>query len=286
MGVQLGNIEVRHTTRSIQEAKRKIRQKIDQVKDQLKKCEMFPSTQPWNEMRRVVTSVKELRSPFGTLKEALQNDLRVLQAKLRDLDREAERLRNRAANQARRDFNQEYKETLTRAEKRGSLTEKELAELRAKAEAVLLKYVNILDGSPSEKNIKHVLESIEAPLTLGSNLMHGPGARAIEALRRASEKLTDQHEKVFRKNPTAEKFAKMLSVKALALSLSGKIQNKPSGWKPAHTTHEVVPGDTLSEISKHYYGSAGYWDIIFMENIGVIGDDADKLTMGVTLTIP
>jgi nucleoid-associated protein YgaU len=50
--------------------------------------------------------------------------------------------------------------------------------------------------------------------------------------------------------------------------------------------HSVAPGDSLSKISERFYGSTGYWDVIYFRNLGTIGGDPDSLRVGTHLEIP
>jgi len=47
----------------------------------------------------------------------------------------------------------------------------------------------------------------------------------------------------------------------------------------------VVDGDTLSKISKQYYGTANRWDEILKTNHGILKDE-NHLQAGMKLTIP
>ena len=49
--------------------------------------------------------------------------------------------------------------------------------------------------------------------------------------------------------------------------------------------HVVVEGDTLSKISKKYYGTANRWEKILAANRSVIRNE-NSLAVGTTLTIP
>jgi len=54
---------------------------------------------------------------------------------------------------------------------------------------------------------------------------------------------------------------------------------------PAVRTYTVAPGDTLSKISKQFYGSAGQYMRIFEANRGIL-TDPDKIRVGQQLVIP
>ena len=49
--------------------------------------------------------------------------------------------------------------------------------------------------------------------------------------------------------------------------------------------HTVGPGDSLSKISKQYYGTAGRWNEILQANQAVIRNP-DALALGTKLRIP
>jgi hypothetical protein len=271
--------------RSIRNAQRKIRDRIKQIIKQLKHLESIPGSQPWVTFRRVQT-IKELNSPHHTLKSALKQDLIVLKSELRQLHRDVLNVRLQPAERANQDFEKELERTLKVAEKDGTLAEGDLVELRAKAESVLQQYVNILKVAPTEKNIERVLSKAETPLLLGSDTDSGTCGKALNAVAGASEKLVAHKDRLFRKNPTVDNFDKLLQSKANAQLVGGRISWQPKNWKPARTTHKVRAGETLSILAKRYYGNMGHWDVIYLENFGVIGDDLKKLRVGITLTIP
>ncbi len=50
--------------------------------------------------------------------------------------------------------------------------------------------------------------------------------------------------------------------------------------------HIVRKGDTLSKISKRYYGSANQWHKIYEANRDVLGNNPDLLRLGTKLIIP
>jgi len=58
-----------------------------------------------------------------------------------------------------------------------------------------------------------------------------------------------------------------------------------SGGGEITTIHYVQKGETLSEISRHYYGSANKWQKIIEANRSTLADP-DKLREGMRLVIP
>jgi nucleoid-associated protein YgaU len=55
--------------------------------------------------------------------------------------------------------------------------------------------------------------------------------------------------------------------------------------EPAEQTYTVVSGDSLSKISKHFYGDANHWQRIFEANKDII-KNPDDIYPGQTLKIP
>lgn len=285
MNQQISPAQTRQQLQSIRSAQTLVREKIKRIQEQLKRLESEPGSPPWVTFRRVRT-VEELRSHHPTLQQALKQDLMLLKSHMRDLGKQVIGLRTKAAKQASRDFARRLEEVLKNAEKTGSLSDAELAELRAEAEDVLKQFVGILNSAPSEKNIELVLGELETPLLLGSDLDSGTTGEALRAVARASEKLVEQKEKAFRNNPTAANLDKLLQSKATAQTVGGQTRDRPKDWKPANTKHPVVAGDTLSSISERYYGDRSHWDVIYYANYGAIGDDVKQLRVGITLAIP
>jgi hypothetical protein len=275
--------------RSISDARRRIRDKIDLIEKKLKYIENVPSSNPWIS-KRVVQTIEELASSTHySLRDALIHDINILKSKLRDLDREAMNVRIQGAQRARRNFRSETLKTLKEAENKGGLSDSEMASLLVDAEKVLKRFVDILNANPSEKNIGNVLGSLGSPLHFGADSESGVSGEAFRALKRASEILVDQKEKTFRRNPTEENFVGLLNSKSNAMRLGGNIQviTQPSDLKLVHTTYVVKLGDSISSISQKYYGNAGYWDVIYFRNMeSLAGIKPNNLPVGITLHIP
>jgi hypothetical protein len=79
----------------------------------------------------------------------------------------------------------------------------------------------------------------------------------------------------------------MLDSKARGYLVGTEFDEKPKNWKgaPPGKIHPVATGDSLSAISEKYYGDPGFWDIIYFENLGIIGNDRDNLQTGLRLKI-
>ncbi|MBS0631536.1 MAG: LysM peptidoglycan-binding domain-containing protein [Verrucomicrobia bacterium] len=54
---------------------------------------------------------------------------------------------------------------------------------------------------------------------------------------------------------------------------------------PAPRTHTIVPGDSLTKISKKYYGTPNRWEEIMKANPGVI-KNSESIPLGAVITIP
>ncbi len=269
---------------AIETARQKILKKMRAIREQLKRLQGYPSTQPWISYKRA-SKVSELRSKHTNIKDALRHDLLILRSKLRDLNRQAKQTR---AAQARANFQTMADRILKEAEKKGYLDPDKQAALIKESERVLRMFVGILAANPSAKNIDSVLGRLGDTLILGGDSSSDDCRRAWWALKDAGGKLDKKADNNFRKNPTAENFDKLLRKKELSMLLGGKIKWEPEGWRPVKlaTPHIVARGDTLSSIAQRYYGNPSYWDVIYLENSDTIGDNPDELRIGLQLKIP
>ena len=68
------------------------------------------------------------------------------------------------------------------------------------------------------------------------------------------------------------------------------IRKKQCASQPSHVKneHTVKDGDTLSHLALKYYGHATkpYWMVIYEANKALIGNNPNKVKLGITLTIP
>lgn len=271
--------------KTIRNAQQQVANRIKEIQEQLKQVEKMPSSQPWTTFKRVAT-VKELQSPHRSLKEALKHDLLALKSELRGMKIQERKVIRQNAVQASRDFKRRLEAALKKGEQSGALDEGELAALQIESLQVLSRFVDILNANPSIKNVDTVLNEMELPMLLGADSPGGECDKAFKALGNASVKLQNEAESKFRTNPTTDNLDSFLQSRGLTQKLGGNAEIKREGWRSVGTTHPVVSGDTLSGISQKYYGKPGYWDIIFLENYGVIGDDIKMLKQGTELKIP
>jgi hypothetical protein len=60
----------------------------------------------------------------------------------------------------------------------------------------------------------------------------------------------------------------------------------PQPYKPGDRIHVVNRGDSLSLISKKYYGTATKWRTIYDYNRDTVGSDPNRISVGLRLIIP
>ena len=67
-----------------------------------------------------------------------------------------------------------------------------------------------------------------------------------------------------------------------------KTARSVSGPTKVKAEHTVKDGDTLSHLALQYYGHATkpYWMVIYEANMALIGDNPNKVKLGITLKIP
>ncbi|MBC8468128.1 MAG: hypothetical protein H8D56_01540 [Planctomycetes bacterium] len=163
--------------------------------------------------------------------------------------------------------------------------------LRAASEAadkMVEKSIVDVNTNPSEKTLRVLFVDLSTSQWLGSEQEDSLTEEAMKAAVRCTKILKDKAEKDFRRIPTKENFKKFYNKIALHQAVGGLDENPlyginrllPPGKYP------VVSGDSLSKISTKYYGSPGYWDVIYVNNVGLIGKNPDVIRPGITLDIP
>jgi hypothetical protein len=277
--------------KTVQDAQRRISEKIQAILAQLKKLQNVPGTQPWVSFGRV-HKIEDLKSSFPDLRTALRHDLLILKNTMRALKVSEKNLRTamvrKSALQNSKDFKKRLEKVLREAEKSGELNDKDLNLLLVESEQVLEEFISLLEANPSEDNIELVFSEMEVPFLLGCDSDSGACGRALRSAGKAAKILYERDEQRFRKSPDVKNFTKMLNSKARGYLVGAELDEKPKKWKntPPGTVHPVATGDSLSAISEKYYGDPGFWDIIYLENAGIIGDNPDVLKIDLQLNIP
>lgn len=72
---------------------------------------------------------------------------------------------------------------------------------------------------------------------------------------------------------------------AVAAAAPAKVEAEPEAAPAGETIHEVVRGDTLSAISKKYYGKSSLYNKIFEANRDIL-DNPNLIKVGQKLRIP
>ncbi|MGD2067771.1 MAG: LysM domain-containing protein [Gemmatimonadota bacterium] len=275
----------RRRLQAIRSAEAVVRQDMRRVQEQLKRLSNQPGTRPWISFHRTAR-VQELRSPHRTLKEALRADLSTLRDQLRDLRSQRVRARTRAVRADAAAFERRVRRTLDHAARTsGGISGEDLAELAGESEDILEQQTNLMLAHPSAGNLAKTLEYWGHSQELGGDPESEVQKRTWLAVGQVAQKLHARSEKEFRKVPTVENFDRMLEAWATSQLLGGGDLPEPEGWMPAATTHVVEDGDTLSKLSLRYYGSPGFWDRIYLENVRTLGRTV-RLRPGTTLRIP
>jgi nucleoid-associated protein YgaU len=289
MGNYVTPAETKRQLQAIRAAQLSVEQRIRAVRTQLKEMDQYPASQPWVSFERA-QKVEDLRSKFPSLKEALKEDLRKLKTQLATLHSRTKNLEDSVARQragaVSRDFKKRLENTLKSAESHGELNERELETVRREADDVLIEFIQILGSNPSRTNVQAVLAEMSIPMLLGCSPDSGACAKAWESLANATKAIRLKSERDFRSNPTVSNFDRLIQAEALNQTVGGTSSTRPAGWREVHKVHLVRRGDSLSGLSQEYYGTPGYWDVIYMENYDVIGGDPNQLRVGVELVIP
>jgi hypothetical protein len=236
-----------------------------------------------------------IRNPheFTTYRVALERHLQSLrsqQAKLKRTNREVRLALLESNSRKVRSSNRiAARKILRNAEKRGQLTTDEEQRLIRHAQKTLRESLQLLGERPTRRNMVFSLQCLEDFMLVGGE--ESGCEEGFAALASAVEQRYRQVELGFRKKPTAENLRGLLKAHAEGLLFShgdAEFPPRPLGLKPPwpDKLHKVEAGDTLSKISEKYYGSPAYWDVIYMENYGVIGDNFRQLREGVVLRVP
>jgi LysM repeat protein len=137
---------------------------------------------------------------------------------------------------------------------------------------------------PTAENLKSLLDQTGKAALLGTS---DEALEIIDVVKQNAEKLKENAEDIFRQQPTIENFTVMEETDKFCFRLGKQpFPFPPVGLPPvsAGTIHVVKPGETLSAISKKYFGRPGYWDVIYRRNRDLI-KNPDSLAPGTKLVI-
>lgn len=137
-----------------------------------------------------------------------------------------------------------------------------------------------LERAPSNKNARQLIRAATNLEMMGD--MSGAAASRGQMVLWAESK-KDTAERVFRSVPSAENLKRMLQAEITCVEMGGtQIKSPPPGLHRIKQgkRHPVVKGETLSGISKAYYGSFSFWDVLVRENTQLF-ENPDRPPTGV-----
>lgn len=123
-----------------------------------------------------------------------------------------------------------------------------------------------LDEAPSDNNARQLIRAITNLELLGDSSATGA---ALQQTLAWAESQKDQTEKRFRSVPSTENLRLMFRAEITCVEMGGTpIKSPPTGLKRIKpgSEHRISPGDTLSGISRTYYGSYSFWDVLVRGN--------------------
>jgi nucleoid-associated protein YgaU len=342
--------EAQFEVRKIREDMQRLQTLIDRAISQLETADRLklPDSTPYFSFKRA-EKMEDLLGPRLGLRGALRNDIAVAKMKLKEFEREAQRIargdyarvverQHEALLQGDRDADRRARGVINRAaETRGALTEEEFAEVQGLMLRSVKGHTDYLRAHPSRQNIKEVLDRLGQAQSLGM-ADEATSQTAMKAAQKAAKSLVDKSlgsfmrkptpakaqdllgdiatnellggesamslvdkhvipglkrqmekaEREFRNNPTSANCDAMFNAEYACVDVGGPmLPDPPKGLRriKSGSSRMFGPRDTLSAVSKEYYGSWGYWDVIFRANWGVFGDP-DRPTSQVMIKIP
>ena len=148
--------------------------------------------------------------------------------------------------------------------------------------------IGMLRADCKPRNVQMVLMISKEAALLGNELAVQAGMRAVTD---ATVTLRKNSESQFRKTPTPANFDAFMDAMRQEGFLTGadfELDN-PKGLAHLRSgiVHTVQPRETLQDISKRYFGSPGFWDVIIFRNIDKFRGlpDPNKIAPGTILRI-
>ena len=280
---------------AIEQSQKSIRERIGEIQRQLEYLDKkhIPDSQPWISFGPA-SSIEDLMPKFPSLREALRNDLQVLRDNLRDLAEEAKSLRRSAlrgaALAATGEFDRDLEQLVRNAKATGKLDDHLIEKVRRASEDALRKWRAAVDKDPSKQNLTGLIGQVRQDMLVGLGESAGVVA-ALLSFGNGIGKIKHAAEKRFRATPTVENLKDYYHKTKTSLMVGGEgLEGMPPGQKRLRPekSYLVKPGDSLSSISKLFYGTEGLWDFIYFHppNLKVIGDNPERLPPGIQLQIP
>lgn len=280
--------EIKEEAKVIRRANSEVRQILTSAEDLPDLVENFSSDLPWTQFRTYYSdganagNQKSLRSDLEEITRSLKDQVRKVSFEFNN-----KAYSKSQAQEMSKQLRLRITEEIRKAEDSGTLSDETLKSILNESENVLKAHLDVLKAEPTEDNIYSALKEIEIQQSLGANSDCPYAEAAWNVMLKATKKIWEKANWNFRKNPTSANFGKLLQAMANNQMLGGNLNFcKPEGWQAVKQTYKVREGDSLSAISNQFYKNFSYWDIIFIENREVIGDNPDKLKVGVELVIP
>lgn len=242
-----------------------------------------------------------------SLRDALEQDLRVLRDELRQLELEARRARGVASLKAvpliapppppgagpgagqpsppaagtppkdlppgtADDFPGDLSRLLDDAHRDGHLDGAQIKRLQKEGEMVLERWRQALGKEPSPENMRGTLKDVADMMKIGlfGGGGNGPVESALAEVGGAAVKWSQEAANRFRQQPTLENFKDKYFRIAETQKLGAPAPlGMPAGVKRLRTekSYLVKAGDTLRSISRMFYGEEGVWDQIYWANL-------------------
>ena len=280
--------QIKEEVKVINKVKPVVTSKLTSVNDLPKLVENFSAELPWKHFQRVYSSgsngghQKTLRSDLDDITRSLKDQIRKVSFEF-DNKSYSKNQAQEKGEQLRRTITEELK----KGEESGTLTDETIKSILNESENVLKAHLDSVTAEPTEENILSALKEIEIQQYFGAGSECPNAKEAWNTLLKATKTLWEKANWQFRKTPTSANFKKLLQTLAINQQLGGNINYcKPEGWQGVNQSYKVKKGDTLSGISNQFYSKTCFWDIIYIENHGAIGDDPDKLEIDMNLIIP
>ena len=148
--------------------------------------------------------------------------------------------------------------------------------------------VSMLHDDCKPENVRMVLMTSKEAALLGNELAVQAGMTAVS---NATVSMRKKSEVEFRKAPTMDNFHDFMDLMRQEQLVAGtefELDN-PKGLPhlPSGIVHTVRPTETLQDISRRYYGSPGFWDVIVFRNFEKFRGlpDPTKVSPGMILRI-
>lgn len=324
---------------------------VDQAMRQYERVNQLrlPDSTPYFSFKTGYT-IADLKGSGRGLREALQQDILQGKMRLKQLEREAQRIKrgdratlterqHDALLAADRDGDRKAMAIMDQAARspQGAMTPEQFAEVQRLMLQGLKGHADFLKRHPTRQNISETMTKFGRAQSMGmdGNEISDDAMRAIHAgakhLVRGAKaaflkhpgpktgadliseianneilggesaisllvteivpKLTAQlweAERAFRRTPTMANCQAMFNAERASTQMGGpQIPWPPTRLRriKAGTTRRIGPRDMLSAVSMEYYGSFGYWDVIYRNNPSVF-PDPDKPTANATISIP